>query len=486
MATYYVSTSGSNGNTGLDTSHPWQTLQYAEQHATSAGDIIALKRGDIWSTTTALGINHGGSSGNPITWDGDLWGTGDKATIAASGDHPDPDGMGNGGAAMVCVTDTAYVTFQNVIFDGNNNYCYGFVVGGDPSMTSTGVDQSLEDNIILQDCDFRDIGGSSDYCIAILCKTWFDGMSNLTIQRNTIDGVGSWGIAIYNSKEEDWTGPGPYPGNMETTNVYVGYNTVTNCEKANFDLGVCIGCSLWITGIVMEYNTITQGASGHPVAGIGISGWNGVYPTGVHVRYNSIQMTDCQAIVIENGGPIEATIYYNKCYSGTTSSGGGTFWAFYPTMSMTGADIKIYNNTFVANNCHGFVNDVPSGYGTIFTVKNNIFICTATSGYTALYTGSPITHSNNCFWRTATGSPVFVNNNGSYYYESTITSYEATAIGEDPLLVNRAGFNYHLSSGSPCRDEGANLGLTQDFDGYVEAPRTFNRLHPHLIRSTHI
>ena len=134
---------------------------------------------------------------------------------------------------------------------------------------------------------------------------------------------------------------------------------------------------------------------------------------------------------------------------------------------MTGADIKIYNNTFVANNCHGFVNDVPSGYGTIFTVKNNIFICTATSGYTALYTGSPITHSNNCFWRTATGSPVFVNNNGSYYYESTITSYEATAIGEDPLLVNRAGFNYHLSSGSPCRDEGANLGLTQDFDGYV-------------------
>src|SRR4030043_1537110 len=67
---YYVSTSGNNANNGLSTATPWQTIQYAETHATNAGDIIALKRGDIWSTNIALGIHHGGTSGNPITWEG--------------------------------------------------------------------------------------------------------------------------------------------------------------------------------------------------------------------------------------------------------------------------------------------------------------------------------------------------------------------------------------------------------------------------------
>ena len=81
MATYYVSTSGSNGNTGLTQGDPWQTLEYAEDHATTAGDIIALKKGDTWTLDDGFEINHGGSTGTYITWDGSLWGTGAKAII---------------------------------------------------------------------------------------------------------------------------------------------------------------------------------------------------------------------------------------------------------------------------------------------------------------------------------------------------------------------------------------------------------------------
>ena len=60
-------------------------MRYAEAHATAAGDIIALKKGDVWSSTKAVAIKHSGSAGNPIIWDGSLWGTGDNAIIISSG-----------------------------------------------------------------------------------------------------------------------------------------------------------------------------------------------------------------------------------------------------------------------------------------------------------------------------------------------------------------------------------------------------------------
>ena len=89
--TYYVSTTGSDSNNGLSTTTPWQTIQYAESHATAPGDIIALKKGDVWASTIVLAITHGGAAGNPITWDGSLWGSGSNASIKSSGNRGDPD-----------------------------------------------------------------------------------------------------------------------------------------------------------------------------------------------------------------------------------------------------------------------------------------------------------------------------------------------------------------------------------------------------------
>src|SRR5450759_3883988 len=116
---YYVSTSGNNTNDGLTAATAWQTVQYAETRATSAGDIIALKKGDVWATDLALGIHHGGIAGNPIIWDGGLWGSGSNAVIQSSTNRTGSN------ISIVNITGCSYVTFQNIIVDGNNTYAFG-------------------------------------------------------------------------------------------------------------------------------------------------------------------------------------------------------------------------------------------------------------------------------------------------------------------------------------------------------------------------
>ena len=83
--TYYVSTTGDNAKDGLTEGNAWETLVYAEANATTAGDIIALKKGNTWAIDNVLDINHSGTSANPIVWDGSLWGTGANAIIESSG-----------------------------------------------------------------------------------------------------------------------------------------------------------------------------------------------------------------------------------------------------------------------------------------------------------------------------------------------------------------------------------------------------------------
>ena len=458
--TYYVSTSGSDSNNGLTQATPWKTLGWAEDHATAPGDIIALKRGDEWSSTNALGITHGGADGNPIIWDGSLWGSGANAIISASGNHPDPSGAKDqGGAAIVCITHAKNVTFQNITIDGKNYYCYGWVVGGDPSMAQA-WDQGGEQNLILQDCVIKNIGGSR-YALGVLVKTWTGDMSDIIIRRNTVTNIASWGISIYMGKSEDGV---PYQGHCER--VYVGYNTVTDCEMAHYDMGACIGVSLWVTDIVIEHNTITQG-NGRPVAGLGVSGWDGVVPTGVVIRYNDVRMNNLPALVTENGLAIEADIYYNMFYGkSAVASGGGLIWLFYPTLNMTGAKINFYNNTIVTEDGNAFINDIPSNMGTIVTFKNNIVVNNASSGYSCFYTGSPVVHSNNNFYRSGAGDLLYVIDGSKYVYKSGATSWESTCVASDPLFVDRAGFNWHLQAASPAIGKGVAIsGLTQDFEG---------------------
>jgi Right handed beta helix region len=63
---YYISNSGSNANSGLTTSLPWQTIAYVNTHTFSPGDSILFNRGGTWKDSI---VCHGnGISLHPIVY----------------------------------------------------------------------------------------------------------------------------------------------------------------------------------------------------------------------------------------------------------------------------------------------------------------------------------------------------------------------------------------------------------------------------------
>jgi parallel beta-helix repeat protein len=77
---YYVSTSGSDSNTGTSTDKPWKTLAKVNSFSFNPGDQILFKRGEEWNGT--ITVKASGVSGSPITYG--AYGTGAKPKIYGS------------------------------------------------------------------------------------------------------------------------------------------------------------------------------------------------------------------------------------------------------------------------------------------------------------------------------------------------------------------------------------------------------------------
>jgi uncharacterized repeat protein (TIGR02059 family) len=461
--TYYVSTTGNNSNDGLTISTPWATLAWAESHATTAGDVIALKKGDIWLIDNVLDINSGGISGNPIIWDGSLWGTGANAIIKANSD-------GGGSPKWNSLTHIAgcqYVTMQNITFDENNKFRSSVVaIGGAPGDEGP-TPQNNEAYITIQDCSIINNGdGLGGYNCGIFIRTWNTNMSNITIQRNTVDGANNHTIVVYPGRTDLPGCLAPY----ETSNVYIGYNTCTNMGK-NDDGTYCgIGIFNKVTGAIIEHNTITEGSGHGP--GIAISsnepilGW---FPTGVIVRYNDVRMTK-PCLYIERGQAKTVTAYYNKFYSTGSPSMGVIQVEEYASPDYTGAVFNFYNNTLVTagSSMAGFKEKV--NIAGICTFRNNIIINTSTSGYGCMVLGiaTSTIHSNNAYYRSGAGDLMYhlIMTPYTGIYRSGAAAWEATCKITDPLLADLVGFNWHLLAGSPAIGKGISIaGLTQDIEG---------------------
>lgn len=239
---YYVSSSGnaSDSNDGLTELTPWRSLPYAATHAISPGSIIALKRGDIFTLTVHLNIKYGGESGKPIIWDGSLWGTGANAIVTTNGNT----------AALIRIVACKYVTFQNITFNGNKTNTHGIVIGL-PSSTYGAPQQNNEQFITIQDCSIKNIGDKAENFHAILVETWVNDISNITIQRNTIDYVAGAGIFLYCGRSV----MGAIPS--EERDCYIGYNTITNYSTAGTGEGM--GVNNKVTNCIFEHNSVIAG-----------------------------------------------------------------------------------------------------------------------------------------------------------------------------------------------------------------------------------
>jgi len=457
---HYVSTSGNDGNDGATTSTPWLTLAYAESHATAAGDTIALKKGDTWSSTTLLSISHSGANGYPITWDGSLWGSGANAKIQASANLTTYLSMAN-------IWGCKYVTLQNVTFDGNNKDMYsGIVIGGFNSV-SPGSIQNDEQYITIQNCLVENIGiaSAATWCSGILVMPWHNAISHITIQNNTVTRTNNHGIAWYSGKISEGA-PDQYP----TLSSYCGYNTISKCGLALDNVAEGILITLDVEGLIVEHNVISQGAEGS-ANGIGFAGGlDGDFPTGIIVRYNDIRLTDMSPITVADGGAITFDCYYNLLYTSAVSGSAGIYLQLTSGLSYAGASMKFYNNTIVVESGNAY-ND-ETNQASICTFKNNILFGLGAGQYANslinIYNNNTSTvHSNNLLYRTDATNCVHVTYNGGatyVYRNSVLASWEASAKITDPLLTDRAGFIWTLQVGSPAINAGINIPAIPQFD----------------------
>ena len=416
-ATYYVDQAiGSDANPGTSPSAPWKNAPgmtaYAGAGTLLPGDTVYFNRGGTWPVTGTQGIYLFGG----VTYIGNQWGSGTRATIRASVDLA---------SAVVRYRDHAtYPTvFQGFDVDANGKVANGiemnhsFYVG-----PLTGAVKRVDD-VIVHNVWSRTSLGQYKYGIIVSNHGGTTGeVDNVEILNSVIHDISRDGLPIY---------PGDENANCIVRNVTVRGNTVYNTGQ-DPDYGA--GAGIVVKGRVIDatlennYVTATKGA------GIFINGNEtnhfGFGPTNIHVRYNIVNVNTVHgSIRLYDGSsgkdPKDVKVYGNLVYKNSLNAG------FLIDSDVGNSNsLRVYNNTFYNNPV--VINNSAATF-PVFEFRNNIIY----------YAGGPVlsdtsgritAHSNNVYY----GSGTLVRSGGGSYGAGSLAGYEPTASAADPLFANVA------------------------------------------------
>jgi len=147
-------------------------------------------------------------------------------------------------------------------------------------------------------------------------------------------------------------------------------------------------------------------------------------------------------------------------------------------------NLTILNNTIVVNGTLSYANairiknsGISLAYGNHFHIANNIM------AYEKPYSGTFITSpsfpsgegelqvNNNLYWNSINTSPFKIGVNDYSFSQWNNYGFDNSSfINENPLFENSSGLlnqtrDFYIQKTSPCIDNGANVGLIQDFSG---------------------
>jgi hypothetical protein len=456
-----VSTGGDNDNDGLTEQTPWQTLDYAEATATVPGARIALKRGDVFEMATALGIHHGGTASEPIVWDGDFWGTGGKATIRSSQDREAPE------KAVVNIIGASHVVFQNIVVDGNGTNAFGIVIGGTDSYYSQDGYQDSETDIVVQNSSVLNCGDAADdYVIAVLIQPWNTDMSNIIFRDNVVDTASNHGVTAYVGRAVH----GATPSTL--SNVQMLRNTVTNFGINGDGRATGMSFSQSVVDGVIECNAITQGADSLDGPAIALAGNEDGTPQNAVIRFNDIRMGNKPGMVVQNGYAPTATVYGNLFHQEDAASNAAIWIQIAPGVGYTHggetAQLDFFHNTIVVDQGNAFMDDSSTPGVTVF--RNNLVVNRGSAMYGdpcfVANVSSSAGHDHNAFYRPQSGDVVLaIESDVGYVHRSGALAWEPTAVIDDPLLTDLAGFDWVPVLESPVRQRGVPAGILVDRNG---------------------
>jgi len=522
-ASYYVSSSDSAAtDSGPGTqSQPWQTVAKVNATALNPGDFVYFKCGDIWRET--LVPAKGGNSTARITFSS--YGTGAKPIICGanivSGWTAYTSGTANTWSAPLATATGIVTSDNNYLKLGSsktalaaNQYFWEtgtlyINIGADPN-TGHIVEASQRNNAVsvnvpkngtlknyitlsglsLQKTTLANVLiANATYWIVENCDLFFannstsasgaginaDQAHHAIFRGNHInyalgDGIMAWrssDVEVSGNLIENVLDDGVYKG---SDGIQIGADTSTPTACNNFKI---------LNNTVSRPNnsTVQKGCIIAEMGDNGIISGNstskgrfGIAPSGnnITVEYNHVNdFGNGGGIRISENTPLSGMKIRYNVVSNSPGFAGITLTHDVTGQSTNRSNFEIYNNV-VYNTYYGIGCDQPfSG-----TVKNNIVWSPGSNprvrfSIASVIPGETVVVDNN-IWQDK-GTETMISFAGTTY--ANLADWQA-ASGQDthsstadPLWVNPAGLDFHLQSSSPAIDAGADVGLTEDFEG---------------------
>ena len=504
--TYYVdATKGDDGNSGTSESASWKTLAKVSNSRFQPGDVILLKRGEIWYES--LDLHGSGKPGSPIIIG--AYEQGPRPILDGTDIEPNSgfrktpgyqnvyhlteirmvghvleDGKPLGAKMLASVMEVD-ATPGSWFLDQNKLYVHAS--GGSDITTNGKVYRTRVqmDGIVVGNVDDRE--GANNYVT-------IESMHLKNFIRWAINGVNSDHMTVRNCviedmgaiKRQDPVGVGL---NHSTTNALVENNLIHDIGHNKVGAGVYIGtagsrhnyrstnnvvrnneiynCHVGVTIKVYSDDNRIESNFIHDITSQGVRAV-GQFDKGNLITRNLIMHCEEEGIETFNSSTIAHNIVLS-CYAGIIVITKTT--SFEDNLD-AGKNNKILNNTLfdciVGISLH---NPESGDYPENNIVENNIISeCFRAIRFEngKLPKGLDNLFDYNCYFRS--DNLTFADYDVSLTFQEWRDAYggDAHSITANPLFVvpnPQTGRDFMLRPGSPCIDSGNNVGLSQDFNG---------------------
>ena len=515
MTDYYVKNAGDDAKSGLDDTNAWKTISKVNSSSFSGDDNIYFNKGDEWreqltapsSGTSGHLITFGayGSGATPIINGADVmstWTSYSGNTWQKTGVTTEPYVVWIDGTKLTKGSDKDSLNDHEWIWDTNVLYLRDDT--GDPDVTGVSIEASqrtycieIGANINYTKYDGLDIKHSNER--GIIATTGGSGVGH-EFHNLTIHETGRTGIFIQQNNCLVKDSTISYTGRSGTTGwgegIYFHTSDVDSGEIDNCIISYCLAISgKGICGSsgadgVHIHNCVVHHTDGSGMklyegsdnwifennevyncgngtgesAGINLrAGSHANQPSNNIIRYNKIHDNVWAGICLFYADSNQ--VYYNILYGNNTNSDTDM-----GQLNIKDADNnEIYNNTIYNGGTYGIrlegsgANDCSSNL-----IKNNISQGNTSQDLYVLGTHTGLVLDYNCYYRTS-GNIIYYDDTNytvaTFSTYQTAKSQDANSITQDPLFINPTQGNFHLHPNSPCIDAGADVGLTEDYDG---------------------
>lgn len=488
-ATYYVSQTGNDNNSGTSTQSPWQSLNKVNSINFQAGDQILFQGGQTFNGTLYLDASDTGTAANPIIISS--YGTG-RATINS--------GTSNG----TWIYNTSGFKINNINFVGS----------GPTTNTGSGIQirTDLPNNVKLPYVyiDNVEVSGYRDAGISISGGNGKSGYSDVRITNCVVRDNGNAGLEIFgvfniNStayahssvyigyckayNNSGFAGTQYHSGNgiviadieggtiehsiaynnggnntavggpigiwaWDSNNLIIQYNESHNNKTNSTADGGGFDLDGGMTNSILQYNY----AHDNEGPGFGFAQYTGARPFSNNtIRYNISQndgkKNNTGGIGLWNGGSgISNSHIYNNTVFVTPTAGSPTPQGILFMTPTT--NVSIRNNIFITSGAAKMI-DVAGGQSNLLFQGNSYW--STTGNFSFRWNGTNYTSLSS--WRTATGQEKIGVTNTGFDVNPLVTSLGGgTTLNDTTLLTTLTA--YRLQSGSPLINQGLNL-LTQ-------------------------